>query len=739
MLKNEQGNNTTFATVLPNYTNAVGFTTLTDSNAFALATDCNVEVIGESTTGCYPDLRRAFQSINDGIHTGGITVKIHESTNETASATLNASGIVPASYTSINIFPTSSGLSVSGNINFPLIDLSGADNVTLDGRVDTTGSVKDLNITNTSTEALASTIRFINDATNNIVKYCRIKGATTNITGGVVFFSTAGTDSGNDGNAIANNDISGDGANRPVNAVYSAGSETQENSGDTIRNNNIFNFFNPGIASGGVTVADYNSNWTISGNSFYDTTAVAPSADTSYHAIKVINYGAGYMISGNFIGGAGPSCSSTLVKTNTRNNSFYGIYLEVQSATVRANKIQNINWSNSGKANWTAIHLSSGVVTIGGAVPSDGNIIGDSSGTGSIILTGGAPKAAVIGINRNYSAGILGHVVIRNNVIGAIEAATNNDQNSTSIYCIRNNTFELIDDTISNNFIGSRTFANSIYASSLCLDGANAQNVYGVFNKGFGSTEISDNTISHLTNNAKFGISNLDGIYTDDGYIKACRNTISHLTNSCGNQNNSLVGINVSAAYGFTYLMGNHISNCRNTNPTESASTNGIFFASGFPGLIEKNFIHELYATSLNPASITRGIEITGFATTCQNNIISLQDATSGATVYGFYLTTGGHSIYYNTAHLSGNNGGNFDAAAALYGITPNFDVVIKNNIFANDKNGTGSHYAVYNHNFNTTHIEYNDYWGSTFNINPSPPQRIHQSRIFKSHRNKPH
>jgi hypothetical protein len=354
-------------------------------------------------------------------------------------------------------------------------------------------------------------------------------------------------------------------------------------------------------------------------------------------------------------------------------------------------------------------------------VPSDGNIIGDSSGTGSIILTGGAPKAAVIGINRNYSAGILGHVVIRNNVIGAIEAATNNDQNSTSIYCIRNNTFELIDDTISNNFIGSRTFANSIYASSLCLDGANAQNVYGVFNKGFGSTEISDNTISHLTNNAKFGISNLDGIYTDDGYIKACRNTISHLTNSCGNQNNSLVGINVSAAYGFTYLMGNHISNCRNTNPTESASTNGIFFASGFPGLIEKNFIHELYATSLNPASITRGIEITGFATTCQNNIISLQDATSGATVYGFYLTTGGHSIYYNTAHLSGNNGGNFDAAAALYGITPNFDVVIKNNIFANDKNGTGSHYAVYNHNFNTTHIEYNDYWGSTFNINPSP------------------
>jgi hypothetical protein len=113
----------------------------------------------------------AFDAINSGTHTGTLTVTITANTSESASAVLNASGVGSANYTSINIYPTVSGLTISGNLATPLIDLNGADNITIDGRVNATGNLVDLTITNSSTSNAAgtSTIRYINDATIDIV------------------------------------------------------------------------------------------------------------------------------------------------------------------------------------------------------------------------------------------------------------------------------------------------------------------------------------------------------------------------------------------------------------------------------------------------------------------------------------------------------------------------------------------------------------------------------------------
>ena len=148
----------------------------------------------------YSTLKEAFDAINAGTHQGAITVKINSSTTETATAVLNASSS-PSNYASVNIYPTVSGLSVSGNLAAPLISLNGADNVTIDGRVNATGSTKDLVITNTSTSSATgtSTIRFINDASANTVKYCTIKGsAGAGTNGGVIRFQ-GGIATGNDG------------------------------------------------------------------------------------------------------------------------------------------------------------------------------------------------------------------------------------------------------------------------------------------------------------------------------------------------------------------------------------------------------------------------------------------------------------------------------------------------------------------------------------------------------------
>jgi len=129
-----------------------------------------------TATGSFTTLKGAFDAINLGTHKGAIVIKINASTTETASASLNASVSDPASapyYTSINIYPTKTALTISAtNLTAPVINLNGADNVTIDGRVSASGTTKSLTITNTSTSSTAgtSTIRFINDASNNTVK-----------------------------------------------------------------------------------------------------------------------------------------------------------------------------------------------------------------------------------------------------------------------------------------------------------------------------------------------------------------------------------------------------------------------------------------------------------------------------------------------------------------------------------------------------------------------------------------
>ena len=131
--------------------------------------NASAQVTVNPGSGSYLTLKLAFDAINSGTHTGALTVTITANTSEIASAVLNASGAGSANYTSINIYPTVSGLTISGNLSStPLIDLNGADNVTIDGRVNATGSTVDLTITNTNPSVATSTIRFINSATSNI-------------------------------------------------------------------------------------------------------------------------------------------------------------------------------------------------------------------------------------------------------------------------------------------------------------------------------------------------------------------------------------------------------------------------------------------------------------------------------------------------------------------------------------------------------------------------------------------
>src|SRR5450759_207746 len=234
--------------------------------------------------GTYSTLSEAFTAINEGNLTGDIILQIISSITETTTAVVYQNGYNgTADYTSVTIYPNGSGYILDGDIDGPLIDLNGAGNVTIDGRVNGTGSAKDLIITNISTGTSASTIQFSESASTNTLKYCIIKGSETGLSGGVILFSTSSTGSGNNGNTIENNDITCDVAGRPINAVYSSGTSGSENSGNIIRNNNIYNFLNHGTASNGLFFSSYTTNCTISGNSFYETASFAPSAGVTYN------------------------------------------------------------------------------------------------------------------------------------------------------------------------------------------------------------------------------------------------------------------------------------------------------------------------------------------------------------------------------------------------------------------------------------------------------------------------
>ena len=269
-----------------------------------------------TATGSFSTLRAAFSAINAGTHRGVIVITINASTTETSSAVLNASGSGSASYTSINIYPTTTGLSIAGNLAVPLIDLNGADNVIIDGRVNATGSTKSLTITNTSTSAIAgtSTIRFIGDAGSNMIRYCTLKGSTNHADAGIVLISSA-TATGNDNNTITNNDITAAAdANRPISAVSALGTSTGNNDNNIISDNNIYDFLSRDSVSQGIKIGAYNSGYTISGNSFYETASFTSSADMDYSVIMintVTGLGNGFTVSGNFIGGRSATCGGS--------------------------------------------------------------------------------------------------------------------------------------------------------------------------------------------------------------------------------------------------------------------------------------------------------------------------------------------------------------------------------------------------------------------------------------------
>ena len=699
--------------------------------------------------GDYTKLELAFTAINNGTLTGEVTLQIISNITETSSASLNASLSGSANYSKVLIYPTSAGLTISSatlGAN-SIIKLNGADKVTIDGRVNATGTTPSLTISNTSNTD-PRVIEFINAAQDNNVQYLKMKGASTSATLGIINFSTTNTTVGNSGNTISYCDISGiDNTNRPINAIYSAGTGGKENLQNTIRSNNIFNFLRPSADSFGINLGSNSSEFTIRSNSFYeDVAAFVPTSAANYIIIN-IDYSSGkfHNISDNYIGGRAPLCGSSSAKwtkTNANTNNFTAIYINSSSnaSSINGNTISNFDFNNLGAGNWTGISVSGGIVTVGST---KGNIIGARTGTASIKLTNGATNGAFYGINAPSSK----PVEIYNNSIGSIQtdAAAGCGTHIYGIYKISGSS----EIYVRNNIIGSETTANSLYAASANAGTVNRQEIIGIFiSLNSVNTSVSGNTICNLYNDASGAASTSATHFTGVRGIEVTGALIDSIINNKifklktasktagDNGHATIIGIRSNTTSGNEM---NHVNITDNTiyelETTATGVTSkiiGIFSTLGSLGsendvdLIARNYIHT-FRTAGTSSSEIRGIRVWSGRMTVTNNVIKLgQEISTQCQIIGIF--NDGWNIegqlpsrfYHNTVHISGSGGGSSYAFYHGLGTTlaPNLQVI--NNILWNARGGSGTHYAIrikQSTNMTIDHNIYN-YTGSLGYIN---------------------
>jgi hypothetical protein len=629
-----------------------------------LSAQVDVTASGGTASASYSTLAAAFTEINNGTHTGTISIGISANTTETATATLNASGSGAASYSSISISPTGgASRTISGAITAgsPLIDLSGADNVTFDG-LNSGGNSLTISNTTASTTSGTCTIRFINGATGNVITKCTVEGSfngTLATNGGSVFFSTDGsTANGNDNNTISYCNIAPAGTNLPSKGIYLNGSTsnaTIANSNITIQNNNIYDFFLT-TGSAGVYATTGNTDLTVRFNKLYQTGTRTYTAGGTMYGVYFSNttYGNNINISDNTVGYASSTGTGTLTLTGSGfAGAFQGISLSIMTTSSTAylnrNTVSDISLTSS-------TGLLYGIVNASGA--SSNTIYIDTNTVSNLTLT--------------TSTGVCYGIVWTS---------------ATNLYARGNTVNNLSRNT------GGTTYG--IYS------GSSSTNEY-----------IKYNAVSNLTNTAaSTSTVTMRGIYqnTATGVKEFTHNTVHSLSipNSTATSN-ILIGMNIN--YGTTVSITDNLI----YNLTGVANTLGGISTAGTSGsatfTISKNKIYGLQSTRNSAtAGFCTGILISGGTSNTYNvsnnligditaTIASNTDAIRGLS-FTLTSTSSTLNVYYNTVYLAASSTGTDFGTTGIYhaasATSTTAALTLRNNIIYNNSTAAGTGLVV--------------------------------------------
>lgn len=652
--------------------------------------EVEASLIGPGPTA-YATLGAAFTAINAGTHTGAISVEVCGDTSEGATtATLNASGSGAADYSFILIRPvggvarTISGATTAGS---PMIDLNGADNVTING-LNTGGD--SLTISNTTAGGSGtSTIRFIGGATGNTITNSTIlgsKNSAVNTNGGNIFFSTdAVTASGNDSNTISNNNIGPAGANLPTTAILCNGSTTTTaigNSGLLIDNNNIFDYFGAAVTSSGVAVNGGCNTFSITNNRFYQTATRTWTTGSAHRGIDLNSPTAtsgvqGMTVTGNIIGYASNTQTGVYTLTGAGTGAkFVGIvHNGISTGTtsnVNNNTVAAVSMTGVTGSGTSTTSPFIGILLTEGNIISNGNTVGSQSATGSLTFsTTTTSSTDVYGIY-NFTSNAW---TSNTNNIGGISVTNLGASGTFLVYGMRAFTGSAVTWTATSNNVGG-TIANSI---QLTATGTSSQ-VVGMFS-GSPPALFTSNTVRNLTTNIGTG--------TTTGA--------------------SVIGINITTSTPNHTLSQNTIHTLTNTNATAASVVTGIQFTGSTANAVERNFIYNLLASTTSTTAEVNGIRVAGGTTQYRNNMIALGAgitnalggvATNSSTtgVVGINEALGTNQFFHNSVYIGGAPTAGTGASYAFNGVQTTNTRSFRDNIFFNARNNSGSsgsNYAV--------------------------------------------
>lgn len=714
-------------------------------------------------TGNYPSVTAAIAAL--GTISEPLIIELKSDYAQTSESITAISG-ASASNT-VTIRPQAI-LTITGS-GVALWNLDGCQWVTIDGRIFGGDDSKALTLSNSSVAGI--TVRFINDASNNTIKYVNLLGVNSSITAGTVTFSTTTGTTGNDNNTIDHCDIK-DAATTPTFGIYSLGSATNTNDGNIISNNNIYNYYNSTNATYGgygVCLLGNTSSTTISGNSFYQTATRATFANSSLNGAVLINNtsGNGFIVKDNYIGGQASGCgaagnpyiSGSSVTTTQR---FLGISMTVGNTSasyVYNNTFQNLSLFSGNTTPSTCISLQAGLIKCG--VNEDdtpaGNIIGSSDASlvgtnASIIFTGTLANSYFSGIYINSSTNSTPIIVSNNNIGGITGTSTNITTSSPIISYLSGITVGsaggISTYTISNNNIGNG--AVGIAESSMSIQNFAARPVYGIHVLANNSTSIIDilgNNINNLanlapnsssTNSGYFGGIVTNNIYTQ---VNIKNNIVRDLSAKiCSLSNTGTYPLHAGIA-----VLSQNSANTVSENTVYNLAgaktmIDGILIANGGGTTVSRNNVYNVFTTSTssgNGNAGANGIRVVSGGTyapniNVNNNMIRLGYDRNGVAVTSLCpftgirdsvttTATGSISYYYNTVYVGGNGvttGTNptfafFTTGASGSNLTRN----IQNNIFINARSsasGSNIHYAFKCGTVNglngTLNLDYNDY-----------------------------
>ena len=443
----------------------------------------NVDV--ESTTGTvsagYATVKAASDAINAGVHTGVIKIEICGSTIEGSTpAVLNSSGIAPADYSSIHIYPLVDGVSISGAApsGRGVIELKGADEITIDGDNPlTAGTGRNLTIQNTvaNTTSYGQVIRIalnptsVSSANNNTFKNLKIIG---NATGRNIATVTSQSSAANSTYGILLGGGISSAANPPsaIMALDSLAAAPATATGLTIQNNEITNV--------GRAIAIQGSSLTVAPGLLIDRNVIGnptAAAEDQVYSIGITVQGTNNaairsntvyvesfineVVRGIDLGGVNSAVAGVLVESNrvmrVRSNhpqirGAFGINLYAGSGQlVQNNFVTGVTNDQTSGGNSFGLGTGAfGIAVHSGSVSNNGHVIAHNSVNlyGSIPGSSGAALTACFGFVNGSNSGM----DVRNNVFSNQLTGGSANTRHAAIY-IPSGVTSLVDLNLNNN------------------------------------------------------------------------------------------------------------------------------------------------------------------------------------------------------------------------------------------------------------------------------------------------